>query len=211
MADKNGKVILRPLRKDDINQVVNIHKVSFLNSRSTRLGKRFLSQLYNWYLLFQSELSYVALYNDEVVGFVTGTLGWGGARKRFKFTFWQIVLGLLNNPKLLISKEMYEESLNFLKALINFNQKIQSREKSLANKATLDSIAVNPELRGHNIGQCLMSTFEQAAEKLGADYVALGVEYQNEGARYLYEKCGWELFKENKELNTASYRKYLIY
>jgi len=208
MAIEKGKLQIKNLEQEDIKQVVNIHRTSFENSRSTKLGPPFLFRLYSWYFLHQPELSFVALYNDEIVGFVTGTLGWGGARKRFKFSLLQIILGLLKNPKLIITKEMYEEASNFIKAFINRDQNSQKNMKDISTKATLDSIAVIPKARGLKVGQNLISSFEDAAEKQGADYVALGVEYQNIAARYLYEKCGWSLFKENEDLNSASYQKY---
>jgi len=201
---------IRSMKETDITFISNIHRVCFPLSRSTKLGNPFLLKMYTWYLQFQPKLSFVAIIDDKVVGFVTGTLGWGGARRRFKFTFWQIILGLLHHPSLLFTSEIYEAWFNFLRGLVPFQKNLSQTLNPSIIKVTLDSIAVHPDGRGLKLGEKLIQVFEQAAEVQGAAYVALGVEKNNYSARHLYEKCGWELIFEDTIHNSANYKKDVI-
>jgi len=206
---------VRLLRGDDIDEVVAIHCESFPDSRSTRLGKPFLRRMYQWYLVCQPRLSLVGEMDGKVVGFVTGTFGWGGARRRFRYTLRQILWGFIRRPSLLVSAEMFERWENFLKglmpgSLMPGSPRVSSQPHSKGVKVTLDSIAVSPKARGRNVGTALMNAFEDAAEKLGAGFLALGVERDGIAARRLYESCGWELLREDTESNSVNYVKKFV-
>jgi ribosomal protein S18 acetylase RimI-like enzyme len=196
---------LRLLAASDISKVVKIHSMSFPNSRSTKLGEPFLQRMYQWYVLYQPHLSFVAVRDEEVIGFVTGTLGWGGGRRRFKFAFWQIVWGFLSHPGLFLSAHMFEAWSSFIKGLLPARKNVLPGGHSSGMKVTLDSIAVHPSARGLKIGQALISMFERAAESQGATYLSLGVEADNHAARRLYESCGWKLMQGNAEQNSVNY------
>ena len=189
--------------------VVDIHLDSFPASRSSRLGKPFLQRMYQWYVVRQAGLSLIAVLDDRVVGFVTGTLGWGGARQRFRYTFWQILRGLVRRPTLLFSAEIFEKWENFIKGLLPDRNQGKSHPDARGVKVTLDSIAVHPHARGRNVGVALVNAFQDAARETGAGYLALGVESNNRAARHLYENCGWELVCDDEKNNSANYRKRL--
>jgi ribosomal protein S18 acetylase RimI-like enzyme len=57
----------------------------------------------------------------------------------------------------------------------------------------LQSIAVDPDLRGEGVGSILMDSFEEQARESGATRQALDVSASNEGARQLYERRGWTI------------------
>lgn len=204
-------VVVRQMKASDIGQVVHVHTSGFPYSRSTRLGRPFLRKMYEWYVRYQPQLSFVAVLDEHVVGFVTGTYGWGGARRRFRYAFWHILLGFLSRPSLLFSAAMFENGANFLKGLFS-----RRHERAVAPgdqqgvKVTLDSIAIHPAARGRDAGAVLIEAFEQAARRLGGGYLSLGVEADNRAARRLYEKCGWNVAHENMENNSVGYRKMLF-
>lgn len=200
--------LLRPMEVADIDKVVAIHLASFPDSRSSRLGRPFLRKMYVWYLLNQPKLAFVAVSEQDVAGFVTGTYGWGGGRKRFRYTFWQILWGFVRHPLLLLSPDMFEQSFSLFKGFFSQHKtQIVVIEDKKGIKVTLDSIAVNPQARGQNLGVKLIESFENSARQLGGGYLALGVEYDNPAARRLYEKCGWRIVKEDKDKNSASYQR----
>lgn len=215
-------MMIRMMEVNDIEAVVSIHLASFPNSRSSRLGRPFLRKMYEWYMRYQPQLSFVAVLDDDVAGFVTGTYGWGGAQRRFRYTLWQIVFGFLRNPILLLSTEMFEAGPNFLRGLMMKQQNKPSTSQALNPvetaksfspppiKVALDSIAVHPSARGQNAGVALVEAFEQSARLLGGGYLSLGVEADNCSARRLYEKCGWSVVHENAENNSAGYCKVLL-
>ena len=162
--------------------------------------------MYRWYLVYQPSLSFINVMNFDIVGFVTGTFGWGGGRKRFRYAFLQILFGLIFHPSLWLSAETFESWESFLRGLFQGqNQSYQSHSNGI--KVTLDSIAVSPQTRGMNVGVGLMKAFEDAASKLGAGYLALGVERDNLAARHLYERCGWNIAREDVGSISISYVK----
>jgi ribosomal protein S18 acetylase RimI-like enzyme len=198
-------IAIRSMTASDVRKVVDIHSASFPNSRSSKLGEPFLKRMYQWYLIYQPQLSFVAVRNKEVIGFVTGTLGWGGGRRRFKFAFWHIVWGFLRHPRLFLAANMFEAWLSFVKGLLPTKKNIFPNGHLDGIRATLDSIAVGPDARGLKIGRALMRIFETAARAQGATYVSLGVEADNHAARRLYESCGWKLMQVNAEQNSVNY------
>ncbi len=205
----NTNLCIRKMDAADISIVTEIHLESFPNSRSSKLGKPFLRRMYHWYILRQPTLSLIAILHSDIVGFVTGTFGWGGARRRFRYTFWQILLGIVRHPTLLFSAEIFDKWENFLRGLLPDPNRGTSQPDARGAKVTLDSIAVHPIARGRNVGMELVNAFEHAASERGAGYLALGVESNNFAARHLYENCGWELVLNDEKNNSANYRKPL--
>lgn len=202
-------ITIRPLQAADIPQVVIIHAESFPTSRSTRLGSPFLKKMYQWYFAYQPALSFVATYKDEMVGFVTGAYGGGTARRRFRYAFWQIVGGFLRRPHLFLKKEMFEGWAGHLRGLLfpTTSRPVSNPNMPSGNKVTLDSIAVRPQARGQDVGKALVDTFEHAARQTGATYLGLGVESDNTRARRFYERCGWQLVRDDVQQNSANYVK----
>jgi ribosomal protein S18 acetylase RimI-like enzyme len=204
-------ITLRSLKATDIKSVVKIHCAGFPNSRSTKLGEPFLKKMYQWYFLYNPRLSFVATLNGEIVGFVTGAIGGGTARRRFRYAFWQIVFGFLRHPQLFLQTEMFEAWQVHLRGLFVSVDRNQNPEAGKAEivKVTLDSIAVAPPARSRDVGRLLVSAFEQAAQEQGATILGLGVESDNRIARQFYEHCGWRLTQDDIEHNSANYVKEL--
>ena len=196
------------MREADIEAVVAIHRQSFPDSRSTKLGKPFLRKMYRWFVTYQPDLAFFACKDGQPAGFVTGAIG-GSTRKIFRYALWEIMRGFLRHPGFLLRPEMFEAWRGFLLGIIPRYKKagFNAGENTATRKATLDSIAVSPHARGENMGKALVDTFEVAAVNLGATVLALGVERDNLAARQLYESCGWELLKEDKKTNSANYSK----
>jgi len=205
---------IRHMKNIDLDKIVFIHKSCFPESRSTKLGKQFLERLYSWYSINHPGLFFVAEDSCEVVGFVCGTIGSGGGQKRFRYTLPFIILSLIKNPILLLSKETFKSWKTLIKGMFKRKRTTTPAPTPTPNpigiKGALDSIAVNSSARGHSIGFLLVEKFEEAAIDLGATYLSLGVEADNLPARKLYEKCGWHLVSEKLDENSANYRKDII-
>lgn len=203
------ELTIKPMDASDISKVVGLHADSFPNSRSSKLGEPFLRKMYQWYFLYQPGLSFVAVLNAEIVGFVTGAIGGGTARRRFRYAFWQILWGFLCHPQYFLQTEMFEAWQVHLRGLFVSANGIQKPEAGKVEivKITLDSIAVAPHARGRDVGRLLVSAFEQAAQEQGATFLGLGVESDNLNARHFYERCGWRLTRDDIEHNSANYVK----
>lgn len=207
MGPETANCAVRPMCADDIDDVVTIHCESFLNSRSTKLGRPFLRKMYLWFVQYQRGLSFVAEIDGRIVGFVTGGIG-GSSRKIFRFALFEILWAFLRHPGLILQSDMFEQWSSYLWSLLPRKRKATSlSENPRFVKGTLDSIAVSPRARGRNVGKSLVSAFENAAREQGATLLSLGVEYNNLTARRLYESCGWELAREDAKSNSANYIK----
>lgn len=57
--------------------------------------------------------------------------------------------------------------------------------------AYLWSLAVAPALRGGGVGSALLAEAERVAAEAGADAIELGVGFDNDRARALYERLGY--------------------
>ncbi len=210
MPSKAINYVIRPMCNADINHVVRIHQEGFPNSRSTNLGKPFLRKMYLWFLTYYPELAFVAMIDEQAVGFVTGGVG-GSSRRIFRYALLEILWGFLRRPWLLLQADMYEgwrsHLSGFMRRRGNSNIIPSTTGEAPFMRATLDSIAVSQQARGKHLGKSLVSAFEKAACQHGAIVLSLGVERDNTAARRLYESCGWALMRENVEMNSANYVK----
>ena len=210
MGSNPWKIIIRPMRAEDIDQVAAIHCECFPDTRSTRLGISFVRKMYRWFCEKQPELAFVAEIDCQPIGFVTGAIG-GSGRKIFRYAFGEVIGGFLRHPGLLLKMEMFEAWQSYLSGL--FPRKRNTGQIPTGNettvKAVLASIAVSPAGRGKKAGRALVSAFEEAARNQGATTLALGVEYDNSAARRLYEDCGWALTREEAGNNSANYIKVI--
>jgi len=209
MASNNENVAIRSMDQGDINDIIRIHTVALKDSRSTNLGKPFLRKMYRWYLTYQPKLAFVATIDEQLVGFVTGSVG-GSSRKIFRFALWEVLMGFLYRPNLLLQAEMFEYWQSFLIGLLPRRRKKDTKPTNAhctSVKASLNSIAVSPLARRKNVGKSLVNAFEYAARLQGATILGLGVDLDNLAARCFYERCGWELARINMETKAANYIK----
>lgn len=103
----------KPMRESDLDAVVTIHRQSFPDSRSTKLGKPFLQKMYRWFIKYQTALAYIATVDERSAGFVTGAIG-GSSRMIFRYALWEIFAGFLRRPDLLLQPEMFEYWQSYL-------------------------------------------------------------------------------------------------
>ena len=76
--------------------------------------------------------------------------------------------------------------------LMLFNLTLLAFEDSVKpDEFKIDSLAVDPSLRGMGVGTALMQKAEEKAEATGKRTMSLGVIAENEGAIRLYERLGY--------------------
>ncbi|MFC1878371.1 GNAT family N-acetyltransferase [Chloroflexota bacterium] len=204
-----SKIIIRKMAPKDLKQVAAIHRRQFPASRSTSLGAPFVRKMYQWFIENQPELSYVALLEDKIAGFVTGAIG-GYGRTVFRYAIFEILLGLLTRPWLLLRGQTFTLWSSYLKGLFPRRAgKPKSESGPTQIKASLASIAVAQAAQGFGLGKALVAAFEEGAGKQGVCSLGLSVALDNQAARHLYERCGWQLQGENGPQNSAYYTKKL--
>ncbi|HPR42513.1 MAG TPA: N-acetyltransferase [Candidatus Methanofastidiosa archaeon] len=62
----------------------------------------------------------------------------------------------------------------------------------------ISNVSVSPESRGKGIGTELMDKAQETAKEKGCDTLLLDVAIENDGAKRLYERLGFEIFKTKK-------------
>ncbi len=205
----DSEIQIRRMEMSDLHEVAKLHAECFPSARSTRLGMPFLKKMYEWYVVYQPGLSFVAVRQNAVIGFVVGTKGRESHKRRFRFAFWQAVLGALLHPGIFFSIDIAAAWKTYLRGFSSIKQVMPPPMpgKPAHQKVSLDSIAVRPAARHANIGTALITGFEEAAIQHNASFLTLGVEADNTAARKFYERCGWRVLREDKTQNDAHYIK----
>jgi len=195
---------IQPLEWEDIPELAKIHCQAFPKSRSTQLGTLYVRKMFKWFIKYQPSLGYVAKQDNRIVGYVVGAIG-GYGRKLFRFTLFEILIGLVIHPRLWTRGSTYSLWTSYIKGLLpnQRNKKTDSdSNQGQPTSAALAGIGVHPEKRGLGVGKALVQEFEIAAKNLGTEKLTLSVSADNLQARRLYEHCGW--VQDNEDLKTGS-------
>ena len=193
-------MIFRNAVFSDLKDICNLHKVCFPNNFSTHLtrGKKLLMRYYEEYLKTEPELFFVAISNDQLVGFCMGYKRENNMHedtflKRNKLSialnvFW----GLVRFDKV-VFKRVFKRNKKCVFSIVNkyFNDEVKK------DKGDLLSICVLPEYRNKGIASNLLYRFEGALVSIGRSYNQLCVETNNLSAIKFYKKNNYKCFAES--------------
>jgi ribosomal protein S18 acetylase RimI-like enzyme len=201
-------VSVQQLTPGDIDKIIDIHLENFPFSRSSLLGRRFVKKMYMWFFNQQPNLALVARANGDIAGFVVGAIG-GYGRAVFRYALPEIIAGIISNPRIIVKKKVYVLWTSYVQALVPLKQgKKKSVQESIL-KASIASIATTEAAQRQGVGKALVGAFQKAAKTQGVDVLGLSVESTNTPARKLYESCGWQLARQNANMNSVYYKKYI--
>jgi ribosomal protein S18 acetylase RimI-like enzyme len=205
-----NQVSIRPMQIDDLNKIAAIHREGFPNSRSTQLGNLFLIKMYRWFLLNHPALAWVAVADNQPIGFVTGAYG-GYNQSLFRYALPEIFRGFASHPRMFLRRKMFKLWRNYLINLLpGYSKKYHPKQgKKGSNHTGIASIAVSGGMRGKQVGEALVKAFENGAQQQGVVSLLLSVESDNLSARRLYEKCGWEVTDVDPAYNSTTYTKII--
>lgn len=205
-------ITIRKMTQADLKAVVDIHIEQFPGSRSTSLGRPYLRKMYRWFLEKQTMLCFVALNNDQVVGFTVGAIG-GYGRKIFRYALPEIALGLVMHPALLLRRQTFLLWRSYLQGILPTrpvqNPMPVNPVQPIVLRASLSSIAVARAAQGRGVGKALMAALEESARHLGAGLLTLSVRSDNLAARRLYESCQWNVADATQDQDSVIYLKRL--
>ena len=196
-------VHIRLLSEDDLAAIVALHGDLFPSSRSTLLGPAFLRAMYRWFLTFYPDLALVAEAGGNCVGFAVGSLG-GYGRRIARSAWRQILLGLCRRPYLTLRPGMFRLLGSYAMAFFP-----RRSVQPVVPKVSLASIGVDRSTQQSGIGAALLRRFEEQAKRRNASVLGLSVESTNHAARRLYQRCGWTLRSEDRQVESAYYIKHL--
>ena len=197
--------VVRTIEEADLNEVVQLHIKSFPDFFLTRLGKKFLHELYKDFFLDDSTIFKIVQHEGHIKGFVIGTLNPDELFKKMlfqnghKFLFFA-VKGLIKNPLFVSRKLLY--------AL----QYRGERPEKTKNAALLSSIGVDPEFAKNGYGTILIKAFCEEAFTKNADAVYLTTDLtRNDPVNNFYVKNGFQIestFEKSKGRMMNRYIKF---
>lgn len=172
------------LNGNNCKQAASLHISGISTGFISSLGLNFVTELYKAVAEDENSFGYVAVENEEVLGFVAFSCDLGKLykyvlkRKFFRFA-----------PK--IAMRMLSIA-TFKKVIANLLYPSKMKKMDLPD-AELLSIVVAPEGRGKGLaGQLIEAGFDQC-RKRGIDRVKVLVASENEPANKMYKKCGFKL------------------
>lgn len=182
-STKFGENIIREMRIEDLDKVVDIHLCAFPGFFLSFLGPRFLRLLYRGIIFYDAGIALIYDQDGKVVGFVAGAIAPSKLYKHLIRTHffgfaWAALDAVLRNP-LIIPR--------LLRAFLYPN-----KTSRLQNTATLMSIAVDPRIQGSGIGQQLVNAFLEKASQQGVNRVDLTTDrLNNDVVNSFYCKMGF--------------------
>ncbi|HBG28775.1 MAG: hypothetical protein A2Y10_07065 [Planctomycetes bacterium GWF2_41_51] len=175
------------LTKSYAPQAAVLHIQGISTGFISSLGKRFVTTLYEAIAEDKNSFGFVAVEDDKVLGFVAFSTNLSKLykyvilKKGFKFVF------------VLAKKMLSLQVIN--KILHNIFYPSKMAKMDLPD-AELLSIVVATEGRGKGIAKQLVDAGFEECRKRGIDKVKVLVAADNEIANKLYQKCGFEKFKQ---------------
>lgn len=176
------------------NQIAKIHIDSYSGGHFTSGFS--LNKLSEYYLCLveASDLSFVAVENDEVLGFVISGVHLADGVKKFivENRFW-LLLQLLKRPKIL-----YEKLVEFLGGVFHISKPSEAKFRLL-------SIATDPRVRSLRVGSAMLKFLERELIARNINIYGLSVRDLNISAIRFYERNGFLI--ESNYLGSSYYIK----
>ncbi|MFH1963402.1 MAG: GNAT family N-acetyltransferase [bacterium] len=181
--------MIRPMKIEDVNQIVTVHILSFKGFFLSFLGPRFLSLYYLGICSATEGISFVYLNPlGKPVGFVAGSSNPRGFYSRLLKRDWLrfslASLGaILKNPRIIrrLVKALFHPSGNPIGDEV----------------AGLFSVGVLPELQGTGIGKKLVLSFLDEAKRRNCKKVFLTTDRDgNDMVNSFYQKLGFHIERE---------------
>jgi ribosomal protein S18 acetylase RimI-like enzyme len=176
---------IRPISRDDVPSVTNVHLKSFAGFFLTFLGERFVHVMYEKTLDMPESFGFVALNGAEIAGFVVGVTSQTSLyryllTKHWAAFAWASAGAVVRKPAI-------------IPRLLRAIRKPAETKQSAAD-CLLMNIAVLPECQGHHIGQRLIRSFVVAARQRGVEAISLVTDQlDNDAANHFYLSNGFRL------------------
>ncbi|MGK0136893.1 MAG: ribosomal protein S18 acetylase RimI-like enzyme [Algoriphagus sp.] len=184
--------MIEALKKEHIDQVVEVHIQAFPESQSTKFGKDFLKSYYGGAASSPHTTSFVWNVDGKVAGFI-----FGGTNKQELSR--QIMMSSKTKLAKAVITNVLRDPLNSIKRFWSYlvHYIMPGGDTFYANDtATLDSVAILKEFRGQGIADELIQAFLEQLKEFGVSACRLGVLGENTSARSFYERNSFEQFNE---------------
>ncbi len=179
-----------------VPEVVHLHMQAFRGYMSARLGRGYIRAMIEWFRTYEPGIALIVKDEEgRLAGYVIGApLGYGAAMNRD--LLGPAIRATIARPWLLLDRRIRRTAWGRLKLLAGRRAPPGEVPELPPPTMSLVGIAVAPESQGRSIGALLVDAFESRAREKNAGSLRLSVYPNNPSARRLYEKCGWQPFRE---------------
>jgi len=178
---------IKTIPKNDLPQVIEVHKDSFKGFFLTELGDRFLASYYN--SVRKDEKGVLLGYYDggELAGFCAATT----LSKDFNT---QLIKNNLFRFSLIGVRLLFTRIPSLIRLFKNFSKKSATISDS-GDYAELLSIGVSDKKQGQGIGKQLLIQLEKEMQLKGCSKLSLTTDYyNNDKAIGFYKGLGYEIY-----------------
>lgn len=186
----------------DLVAIAKCHQKTFPDALTSKMGVRYLSRIFSWYLSTDKAFLFFLRDNDQVVGYaggmlVDGTLAHGSASSLTQHTFNDAIKALLIRPWLLLHRDFISRytlfTRNIVTRLLNKFRKTEIRSAAAPKEphVGLVVIGVDPKFQGKGYGTMLLQEFERQTVQYGFKKMTLSVNANNIQAIRSYSRNGW--------------------
>lgn len=182
-------LIVRPVLSKDSEAITALHMASFAGYLNTRLGKRYVKKVIEWFI---SQPGCYALLAEapaggDIVGYVIGGPD-GYGRMLSQAVFPHAVLGAIMSPSLVFNQTVWRKALARLLGLL-----APVKPKSHSSSFRLIIMAVSDKYRREGVGARLIAELERRVVEQGYKEISLSVKSDNGPAISVYKKNGYKL------------------
>lgn len=190
--------------RKDIMSIADCHILTFPNSFSSKLGKKYCVKMFDWYLT--TDNAFLIHIEDErraCVGYCggiinNGKLNAGSSTSIIQHTFWIALSSICLKPWLLFNLELLASYKLIIKNLvIKVNKILRFKERGKSSNfkhhVGLVVIGVNPKYQSKGFGSKLLKEFERKVIDFGYNEMRLVVSLENKIAQTAYKNNGWKL------------------
>lgn len=193
------KIILRQLKKEDLQKIAFVHLKAFPDSALTKLGSDVVIRYYQG-LLSGPYLCYaIGSFNEsQLIGFSFAGEFQGSTSNFLKNNKKLLVKKVLLKPWLVFNSLILDRMLLSIKLLKKISKKVTVPKNQVSHPTSpqkslgILSIAVVPEMQNHGIGRTLLISSEDYAKTLGYNTIYLTVHTDNIPSVIFYENNGYK-------------------
>ena len=188
------------LGKKHLDSVALCHMKSFPESISTKLGKRYVKKMLEWYMVSENRFIFGCFEKDVIVGYVGGLIGTGSTSAMIQYSFWEGVTSLFFKPQVLLNINILKKRNIIFKNIftrifyfLNIKHKKSGKKKNNGKNDSvgLIVIGVDSQYRRAGIGGLLLKRFERQCKNFSINKAHLSVKNNNFKAIEAYKKFGW--------------------
>lgn len=178
---------IKKIEREDLPQVVNVHKDSFKGFFLTELGDHFLTVYYDCVRKDKKGIL-VGLYDEsQLCGFIAATTLSKGFNK-------QLIIKNFSRFSLIGLRLFFTQIRSLVRLLKNFT-KTSRQVQDEGEYAELLSIGVTAKKQGQGIGKKLLIQFENEMRLKGCSSLSLTTDYhENEKTIQFYKGLGYSTY-----------------